>query len=454
VRRLLAIVCLVPAVVVLAVLGLGASPAPDGTYEVRAIFDNAAAAVPGEDVRIAGAKVGVIDSMDVAGGKKAAVTLRIDDERFTPFRSDARCTIRPQSLIGEKFVECQPGTSAGRPLARIDSGDGEGEHLLPVENTSSPVDLDLVNDIMRLPYRQRLGILLNEFGTALAGRGRELNEVIHRANPALRETDELLAVLARQNEVLAKLAVDSDRVLAPLARQKRHLTGFISEANRTAQASAERRADIERSIQRLPGFLRELRPLMADLGGFADQATPVVRDLGASAPGLARLTRQLGPFSRAATPALGRLGDATVVGRRALVRARPLTRSLRSFANDVRPVSKNLDDISASLDRTGAINRIVDYLYFQALAINGFDSAGHYLRTALLVDPVCASYANAPAAACNANFREPPTAPPGEEAPAAARRAAARPAAQVPRPSPTRAIATDPLLDYLLGGDK
>jgi ABC-type transporter Mla subunit MlaD len=460
-RRLLAIVCLAPAVIVLAVLGLGASDTPEGGYKVRAIFDNAAAAVPGEDVRIAGAKVGVIDSMDVAEGKKAAVTLRIDDDRFTPFRSDAHCTIRPQSLISEKYVDCQPGTSAGQPLARIDSGDGEGDHLLPVENTSSPVDLDLVNDIMRLPYRQRLGILLNELGTGLAGRGQELNAVIHRANPALRETDELLAILARQNEVLAKLAVDSDRVLAPLAREKRHLTGFITQANRTAEASAERRADIERSIQRLPGFLRELRPLMADLGGFADQATPVVRDLDASAPGLANLTRQLGPFSRVATPALRSLGDATVVGRPALIHARPLTRNLRNFAHDARPVSKNLADIGASLDESGGINRIVNYLYFQTLAINGFDSVGHYLRTALLVDPACASYANAPLAACNANFRKPPTTPPAEasrrvrRAVAAARRPSARRTVDAaPRPSPTRAVAADPLLDYLLGGDR
>src|SRR5215217_3365709 len=134
-RRLIAIACLTPALIVLAVLGLGASPTPLTDYEVRAIFDNASAAVPGEDVRIAGAKVGVIDSMDVTRSKRAAVTLRIDDDRFTPFRSDAHCTVRPQSLIGEKYVDCQPGTSAGSPLERIDSGDGEGDYLLPVANT-------------------------------------------------------------------------------------------------------------------------------------------------------------------------------------------------------------------------------------------------------------------------------------------------------------------------------
>ena len=76
---------------------------------------------------------------------------------------------------------------------------------------------------MRLPYRQRFAILLSEFGTGLAGRGEELNEVIHRANPALRETDQVLKILADQNRVLARLARDSDRVLEPLARERESL---------------------------------------------------------------------------------------------------------------------------------------------------------------------------------------------------------------------------------------
>src|SRR5439155_1392525 len=72
-------------------------------YKVRAIFDDAASAVPGEDVRIAGAKVGSVASMQVTPQKKAAIVLRIERSGFTPFHADAHCTIRPQSLIGEKY---------------------------------------------------------------------------------------------------------------------------------------------------------------------------------------------------------------------------------------------------------------------------------------------------------------------------------------------------------------
>jgi ABC-type transporter Mla subunit MlaD len=402
-RRLIAIAALALALPVLAVVGLGATGDTGGDYEVRAIFDSVASAVPGEDVKVAGAKVGVIDSMDVTADKKAAVTLRIDDERFTPFRADATCTIRPQSLIGEKFVECEPGTDAAAPLREIGDGEGEGEHLLPLRRTSSPVDLDLINDTLRLPYRQRLAIVVDELGTGLAGRGQDLNAVIHRANPALRETDDVLRILARENRVLASLARDSDAALGPLARERRRVSDWVVQANRTGQATAARRGELRATLDRLPPFLRQLRPLMADLEGFTDQATPVVRDLGTAAPDVSRLVRQLGPFADASRPAIRSLGRATVRGRPALVRARPLVRDLRSFARDARPVSTNLDQLTRSLDKTGGLERILDYIFFQMTAVNGFDSIGHYLRAALIVN-LCTQYAADPGAGCNSNF--------------------------------------------------
>jgi phospholipid/cholesterol/gamma-HCH transport system substrate-binding protein len=404
-RRLLTILVLGCAIPVVVVLGLGADGGGSG-YKVRAVFDNVASAVPGEDVKVAGAKVGVIESMDVTQRNKAAVTLRIDDGRFAPFRGDAKCIVRPQSLIGEKFVECEPGTNSAQPLEKIEDGPGKGQHLLPLAQNSSPVDLDLVNDVLRRPYRERLALLLGEFGAGVAGRGEDLNKVIHRANPALRDTDKVLAILSRQNRVLANLARDSDQALAPLAREKKRVSGFIVKANQTAEATAERRGDIESSIQRLPGFLTQLKPLMADLQGLAGQATPVARDLNTAAPDVSRLIRQLGPFSKAARTSVETLGDATVTGRPALLRTRPLIQDLGRFATNARPLSTNLDRLTKSLDETGGIERAMDYLFFQMLAINGFDGISHYLRAGLSVN-LCSTYAaTAPAPGCNSNYTD------------------------------------------------
>ena len=56
---------LVAAVAALAVAGTSGSRGAGGPYMVRAIFDNAGFAVAGETVRIAGANVGSIASVDV-----------------------------------------------------------------------------------------------------------------------------------------------------------------------------------------------------------------------------------------------------------------------------------------------------------------------------------------------------------------------------------------------------
>jgi virulence factor Mce-like protein len=403
-RRVAAIVLLAIGLPALLAFGLGAEKRAGGGYEVRAIFDNASFLTPGEDVKISGVKVGKVKSLDVTDDKKAAVVLDISNAGFTPFHADGHCSIRPQSLIGERYVECTSGSDKAAQIAQIPDGqDGSGQHLLDVNHTSSPVDIDLVSNIGRLPYRQRLALIINEFGAGLAGNGKNLNEAILRANPALQQTDKVLAILASQNRTLASLAADSDAVLQPLAAKRARVSHFIVAANDTARATAERSADIQRTFERLPAFLAELKPTLVDLQSVSRQSTPVLRDLDTAAPDLNRFTRELGPFSRAATPALVSLGHTADVGRPALVNSLSLTRNLATFAENAGPVGKYLVDLTTSLDKTGAIERAMDYLFFQMTAVNGFDGVSHYLRAGLLTN-LCSAYATDPISGCSANF--------------------------------------------------
>jgi phospholipid/cholesterol/gamma-HCH transport system substrate-binding protein len=412
VRRIAAIVLVLgcaAAVAVLAFVATGDDDGNGGPYQVRAIFDSAFAIIPGEDVKVAGVKVGKIESLDVTPDKKAAVVLRIDKPGFGDFRKDASCIVRPQSLIGEKFVECTPtqprpaGDPAPPALQRIEEGDGKGQYLLPVSNTQRSVDIDLINNIYRLPERQRLSIILSELGTGLAGRGEDLNQVIRRADPALMETDKVLAVLKQQNQALADLARDSDTVLAPLAERRGQVADFIVQARDVSQATAERRGALEESFSKLPAFLTELRPTLRRLGGLSDEMTPVLEDLGAQAPNINRLIQQLGPLAQASRPAISSLGDASVVGEKAMREIRPLTQDVNELAASSAPVAKNLDDILVSLRDTGGIERAMDYLFFQMTSINGFDASGHYLRAGLLINP-CSTYAIQRTTGCEATF--------------------------------------------------
>ncbi|MFL5843947.1 MAG: MlaD family protein [Solirubrobacteraceae bacterium] len=414
-RRILAVTLALSCAAALAVLGTGAGDDSSATYEVRAIFQNAFSLVPGEDVKIAGVRVGSIKSLDVTPEQQAAVVLTIDRPGFGDWRKDAECTIRPQSLIGEKFVECSPtqarpaGDQLPPELDVIPDGQpGAGEHLLPVEQTSRPVDIDLVNNIMRMPYRQRLGIIINEFGTGLAARGDDLREVIRNADPALKATDKVLNLLSSQNRTLARLAQESDASLEPLSDQRKSIQGFLEHTANVATATAERQTAFRQQFEKLPTFLRELRPTMTRLGGFADEATPVLANLGAVAPEVSRFVQAMGPFSSSATKSLVSLGEATVPGRKALVAAESIVDDLGEFGTNIKPVASNLNALLTSFKNTGGIERLMDYLFYQVAAINGFDQFGHYLRAGLILN-LCTTYATQETknAQCSANFLKP-----------------------------------------------
>jgi ABC-type transporter Mla subunit MlaD len=317
--------------------------------------------------------------------------------------------VRPQNLIGERFVECKPtqqraaGSSPPPELAKIDRGPGKGQYLLPVTNTMKTVDIDLIGDTMREPERERFSLILNELGTGVAGRGRDLNDVIRRADPALKETDDVLRILASQNKTLEQLAVNSDTVLAPLARERAHVAGAIRNSSEVAKATAERRGALAADIQKLPRFLDELKPTMVDLGGLADQSTPVFTDLRAQAPAINQVIQRLGPFSTAAIPAVDSLGEASKRGTPAVKAARPVIADTRRLANAVRPVGKTARQVLESFRDSHGIERLMDYIYYQVAAINGYDAVGHYLRAALIVNQ-CATYSIAPVAGCSSNF--------------------------------------------------
>jgi ABC-type transporter Mla subunit MlaD len=381
------------------------SPGPrgGGSYQVRAIFDNAAFAVPGEQVRIAGAPVGSISSLAVTSNYEAAVTLNIDSAGFRPFYANATCAIRPQSLIAERYVDCTPGTSSDPPLTQIRKGPGAGSYLLPVTQTSSPVDSDIVQDISQEPIRQRLSIILDELGTGLAARGSDLNAVIHRADPALGYTDQVFKILAHQNKVLAKLATDSDAVLKPLAAARKQIADFVVQANTTAVASAARQADISTSIHLLPSFLTQLKPLMVDLGDLAQQGTPVMSSLSQSATAVDRQFSELIPFASAARTSLIDLGNAAQQSEQPLIQSESLATRLNNLGKSAAPSAALLDKLTASLDSSGALEDLMQVLFYGTGATNGFNADGHYVRSDALVGG-CTAYATTPVSVCVANF--------------------------------------------------
>ncbi|HEY2160534.1 MAG TPA: MlaD family protein, partial [Solirubrobacteraceae bacterium] len=154
------------------VFTLGASGGSSNpTYRIE--LDNAFGLTSGADFKVAGVIAGTIKSIDLDQKTlHAVVTVQASAKGFGQFHSDAFCQSRPQSLIGEYFIDCQPGTE-GKAL--------KPGSTIPVTHTQSTIPADLVQNIMRLPYRQRFSFIINELGAAVASRSEDLQSALKRA---------------------------------------------------------------------------------------------------------------------------------------------------------------------------------------------------------------------------------------------------------------------------------
>jgi ABC-type transporter Mla subunit MlaD len=399
-----------------AVVFTGASGEAEGKkYWVE--FDNAFGLVEGGDLKVGGVRAGTVNRFELTDSEpyKVAVEVEVTEPGFDALRTDSECRVRNQSLIGEYYVDCEVGTA--------DEEIPEGG-TIPVERTSSSIPPDLIASVMRRPYRERFRLLLSELGVGLAGRPEELNEVIKRAHPALKEVNETLAILDRQNETIRDFITDADRVSAAVEPKKEQLSRWAQEAMETAEIQASRADSLQAQWNKLPTFLGELRPTLAQLDATASEQIPFLRRMHAAAPDFHRLLVALEGFSNASRGSTRALGEMAVVGREALTESAEEIAELRELSEDAPRLAKPLrqflqtiDDRKRSVeddplheqlappapDKTAAqdgegftgMEALLNYVYWQTLGINGFDQISHFLRIVVLRND-CSAYQNDP----------------------------------------------------------
>jgi virulence factor Mce-like protein len=406
-KRLLISGAILVAVGVFLVLSTGASNSnASGTYKIE--VDNAFGLVQGADFKVAGVKAGSIQKIElppacIKGDPAkchALVTVDVTQPGLGQFHADAFCQTRPQSLIGEYFVECEPG-SKGKVL--------KAGSTIPVDRTQSTIPADLLANVMRLPYRQRLTLIINELGAAVAGRSGDLKGALRRAVPALNETDNLLNLLANDSNTLEQLTVNSDQVITALANNSTTVTRFIDEANRISIHTANQSANLQSTLAKLPPFLEQLKPSLQQLGAATDANLPVLTNLNTAAVQLNRLLRDLPGFSRSAIPAIKSLGTASVTGKVAVEAAQPTIKHLNQFAKPTPELAQNLAIVGHALDdRSRAaeadprspggrgytgLEAVLQYVFNQTLAINTFGPFGHQLAVDGFFSAMCTPYA-------------------------------------------------------------
>jgi virulence factor Mce-like protein len=261
------------------------------TYDLRAKFDNAANLVVGNDVRIGGQRVGGVTEITPVPGENgeppsAELELKLE-KQVDPLPVDSTMMIRPRSALGLKYVEITPGSS--------EQGFEAGATIPTEQARPEPVEIDEVFNIFDAETRRGSQKTLDAFGTALAGRGNDINEALEDLRPLLIHLEPVARNLADPETRLARFfqsLADAASEVAPVAETQAQL--FVNlDTTFTALASIAR-PFLQQTIERSPGAEQaaiegfpQQRPFLRNSAALFRELKPGVAVLPTSAPVLA-----------------------------------------------------------------------------------------------------------------------------------------------------------------------
>ena len=186
-----------------------------GKKEYQAEFVDATGVVKGDDVRIAGVKVGTVEEIKVVDRTRALVTFTVEED--TELNESTSAAIRYRNLVGQRYISLSQEVGDAEPL-------GEGDKI-PVERTSPALDLTVLfngfkplfqalspDDINKLSY---------EIVQVFQGEGGTLESL-------LGHTASITQTLARRDQVIGDLIDNLDYVLDHVADRDTQLSNLIT----------------------------------------------------------------------------------------------------------------------------------------------------------------------------------------------------------------------------------
>ena len=374
-------------------------------YELKADVPSANNLVKGNEVRIGGARVGVVSEIKPRHHKDGSVTALLTlklQTNIKPLPKDSTLIIRPRSALGLKYVEITLGkrkTPDGKDAPSFQEG-----ATVPLQNaTPTPVEIDQVFNIFDEPTRRANQTNLLEFGNAFAGRGASLNEAL-TVFPSLLQnlykvTRNLSAPETNLRNFFRSLGATAGEV-APVAEQQASL--FVN-LDTTFRALAEvARPFIQDTISEGPATL-----------DTAIRVFPFQRTFLANSEGL---FRELRPGIRALRRAAPDLAAALKVGTPTLIRSQilnlrliPLFQALDRFANDpqvplgVRELTQLANSLNPTLAFLTPAQTVCNYasLWFRNVSnlLSEGDVNGTWQRFIVVVAPSGPNNEGGPASA-------------------------------------------------------
>jgi len=242
-----------------------------GTKTYNALFTDATGLLKGDDVRIAGVRVGEVDTIEVADRKRrslAKVTFTVDADRKVA--TSTRALIRYRNLVGQRYVALAEGAGSGRTL-------GEGG-TLPLRQTQSALDLTVLFNGFKPLFAALNPEDVNSFAMEIV---KTLQGEAGNVESLLSNTASLTTTLAERDEVIGRTIDNLNAVLETVDERDRALSTLLSELQRFVSGLAEDREAIGASL--------------TNIAGLAESTAGLVRD---TRPAIRDDVRELGEVSR------------------------------------------------------------------------------------------------------------------------------------------------------------
>jgi virulence factor Mce-like protein len=310
------------------------------TYRLAVQVPDAQSLVPGNEVRLAGVRVGDIESIEPVQDPGGAVHAKLDvklEGQVDPLPVDSTVIVRAKSALGLKYLEIVRGSSS--------RGFAAGSTMPLNAAHPEPVDIDQLLNTFDTPTRIAIQENLNEFGTALGGRGVDLNEAIGELRPLLVRLQPVAANLSSPRTELGRFfrALEATAAeVAPVAETQAQL--FVALDSTFGALAGVARPFIQETISETPPTLDVANQALPVITSFLNDSTVLFADLQ---PGVEAL--------RTSAPTIA---DALAKGVPALLRSPQLNEQLPPTAQSLADFSAN-SGVRAGIDRLQRTNEIL-----------------------------------------------------------------------------------------------
>ncbi|GGO80714.1 MCE family protein [Nonomuraea cavernae] len=262
-------------------------------YRLIATFDDVSGLTEGDQVKIAGAPVGQVDTISVVNGR-AEVTLEV--QRAVRVPADTEAAVRWRNAVGQRVVYLLPGTAPGMlaPGSRI-------------SRTSSVVDIgELVSDLGPLTRTldpEQINQLLTAAATSLKGNDENIPRLLDNVN-------DITGTVTQRKETIEGLLKDYATVSGVVARRDKQIERLVDNLVTLSEAFADNRKLIDDSLVELSATFHTSNEVIGknadELGAVVDRLTELTGGVRRNVKDLDRTVNTMQPLFARAYSSVGR----------------------------------------------------------------------------------------------------------------------------------------------------